>query len=128
LVEFEEPIADPTILYFARVLAYAPDPLLTYANVDQFVGEQEDPPLAIDPELMRVITHDRVTTTRHRRHAGNGGGNRQSGGPMIMLSPVHYLLPLPPGLHNESNELLGFLLRTAGRAFQTESGQPLKSL
>jgi len=40
------------------VLAYAPDPLLTYANVDQLLVRQEDPPLAIDPELMRVITHD----------------------------------------------------------------------
>jgi hypothetical protein len=28
--------------------------------------------------------------------------------PMIKLSPVHYLLPLPPGLHSESGELFGF--------------------
>ena len=27
---------------------------------------------------------------------------------MVQLSPIHYLLPLPPGLHNESNELFGF--------------------
>ena len=107
--EFEEPIADPNDTYFARVLAYAPDPLLTYANVDQLFVRQEDPPLAIDPELMRVITHDESND-----NAGSGAMQEMvaetgsPGRPMIMLSPVHYLLPLPPGLHNESNELFGF--------------------
>jgi hypothetical protein len=28
--------------------------------------------------------------------------------PLIRVSPVHYLLPLPPGLHGESPELFGF--------------------
>ena len=27
---------------------------------------------------------------------------------MVKISPVHYLLPLPPGLHDESPELFGF--------------------
>lgn len=107
--EFEEPIADPNDTYFARVLAYAPDPLLTFPNIDQLQVMQEDPPLAIPPELIRVITNDLLndnagldamqsmpTETADPAH------------PLVKLSPVHYLLPLPPGLHNESNELFGF--------------------
>lgn len=108
--EFEKPIADPNDTYFARVLAYAPDPLLTYRNVDQLFVKQEDPPLAIDPELIRVITHD---------HGNDNAGidamqemMAETGEPsqLIQVSPVHYLLPLPPGLHNESNELFGFFV------------------
>ena len=62
-LEFEEPIRDPNDTYFARVLAYAPDPLLTFPNPDQILVRQDDPPLAIEPELIRVITHGRATTT-----------------------------------------------------------------
>lgn len=107
--EFEEPIADPNDTYFARVLTYAPDPLLAYANMDQLLVKQEEPPLAIDPELIRVITRD---------HGNDGAGidamqemtaeTADPSQPLIKLTPVHYLLPLPPGLHNESNELFGF--------------------
>ena len=107
--EFAEPIQDPNDAYFARVLAYAPDPLLAYPNPDQLLVRQDDPPLAIDPELVRVITH--------------GQGNDNAGldamqamtpetpdpsTPLVKVSPVHYLLPLPPGLHAESPELFGF--------------------
>ena len=109
--EFEEPIADPNDAYFARVLAYAPDPLLTYRNLDQLFVKQEDPPLPIDPELIRVITHD---------HGNDNAGidamqvmtaeTGEPDQPLIPVSPVHYLLPLPPGLHNESNELFGFFV------------------
>lgn len=108
-IEFDEPIRDPNDTYFARVLAYAPDPLLSFPNPDQLVVRQDDPPLAIDPELIRVITH--------------GHGNDNAGidamqamiaetpdpsTPLIQVTPVHYLLPLPPGLHPESPELFGF--------------------
>jgi hypothetical protein len=107
--EFEEPIKDPHDTYFARVLAYAPDPLLAFPNPDQILVRQDDPPLAIDPELIRVITH--------------GQGNDAAGldamqpmtpetpdpsTPLVKISPVHYLLPLPPGTHAESPELFGF--------------------
>ncbi|MDQ3473047.1 MAG: hypothetical protein M3447_04845, partial [Acidobacteriota bacterium] len=97
--EFEKPIADPNDTYFARVLSYAPDPLLTFRNVDQLFVKQEDPPLAIDPELIRVITHD---------HGNDNAGidamqemTAETGEPqaLVPVSPVHYLLPLPPGLH-----------------------------
>ncbi len=86
--------------YFTRVLAYAPDPLLTFPIPDQILVRQDDPPLAIEPELIRVITH--------------GQGNDNAGIdamqpmveetadpsiPLVKVTPVHYLLPLPPGLH-----------------------------
>jgi hypothetical protein len=110
-LEFSEPVKDPNDTCFARVLTYSPDPLLTYPSPDQLLVRQDDPPLAIDPELIRVIT--------------NGHGNDNAGIdamqamvqetsnpalPAIKVSPVHYLLPLPPGLHNESGELLGFFV------------------
>jgi hypothetical protein len=108
-LEFEEPIADPNDTYFARVLGYAPDPLLTFSNVDQLAVKPFDPPLGIDPELVRVITHD-----QNNDNAGIDAMQMMIAEtpdpavPMVQLSPVHYLLPLPPGLHNESNELFGF--------------------
>ncbi len=110
-LEFSEPVQDPNDTCFARVLAYAPDPLLSFANPDQVLVRQDDPPLAIDPEPICVIT--------------KGHGNNRAGidamqpmtaettnpeAPMTKLSPVHYLLPLPRGLHNESPELLGFFV------------------
>jgi hypothetical protein len=108
-LEFEEPIRDPNDTYFGRVLAYAPDPLLSFPNPDQGLVRQDDPPLAIDPELIRVITH--------------GHGNDNAGidamqpmvaetpdpsTPLVKVTPVHYVLPLPPGLQSESPELFGF--------------------
>jgi hypothetical protein len=108
-LEFKEPILDPNDTYFARVLSYAPDPLLSYPSPDQLLVKQDDPPLNLDPELIRVITH--------------GQGNDDAGldamqsmspevgdpaRPMVRVSPVHYLLPLPEGLHSESPELFGF--------------------
>ena len=108
-LEFEEPIRDPNDTYFARVLAYAPDPLLTFPNPDQLLVRQDDPPLAIDPELIRVITHG---------HGNDNAGidamqpmteeTADPSTPLIKVTPVHYLLPLPPGLHSESPELFGF--------------------
>ena len=107
--EFEEPIADPNDIYFVRVLAYAPDPLLTFPNPDQVEVIPEDPPLAISPELVRVVTAESIND-----NAGFDAMQMMTaetpdpGHPMVKLSPVHYLLPLPPGLHNESNDLFGF--------------------
>jgi hypothetical protein len=107
--EFEEPLQDPNDDCFARVLTYAPDPLLSFPNFDQVAVIQDDPPLAIPSELIRVITKD---------HGNDNAGidamqmmmpeNGEPEPPLIKLSPVHYLLPLPPGLHNESGELFGF--------------------
>jgi hypothetical protein len=108
-LEFDGPILDPNDTYFARVLTYAPDPLLSFPSADQLLVTQEDPPLDIDAELVRVIT--------------NGQGNDRAGldamdpmtpetpdplHPLIKVSPVHYLLPVPSWLHSESPELFGF--------------------
>jgi hypothetical protein len=59
----------------------------------------EEPPLAIDPELVRVITP--------------GQPDDEAGLPaMTRLLPSrksdrHFLIPLPPGLHDDSPELFG---------------------
>ncbi len=108
-LEFEEPIRDPNDTYFARVLAYAPDPLLSFPNPDQLLVRQDDPPLAIEPELTRVITEG---------HGNDNAGldamqamteeTADPSTPLVKVTPVHYLLPLPPGLHSESPELFGF--------------------
>ncbi len=110
-LEFEEPIIDPNDTAFARVLGYAPDPLLSFSNLDQLLVRQDDPPLAIDPELIRVIT---------RGHGNDNAGidamqtmtaeTADAERPMHKISPVHYLLPLPPGLHSESGDLFGFFV------------------
>src|SRR6202000_1025919 len=42
--EFEEPIEDPNDAYFARVLTYAPDPLLSFPSPDQISVKQDAPP------------------------------------------------------------------------------------
>ena len=108
-LELDRPVEDPNDTCFARVFAYAPDPLLSFANDDLQVAEVKDPPFAIDPELIRVITAD---------HGNDGAGldamqemraeDVAAPSPMIKASPVHYLLPLPPGLHADSPELFGF--------------------
>ena len=112
-LEFEEPIADPNDTYFARVLNYAPDPLLALPNVDQLFVKPFDPPLGIDPELVRVITNDQNNDNAgidamQMMIAETPDPHASIDAPLVQLSPVHYLLPLPPGLHNESNELFGF--------------------
>jgi len=53
-LEFDAPPADPQDRYFARVLAYGPDPLLLIER--EHVPERREPPLPIDPELIRIIT------------------------------------------------------------------------
>ena len=107
-LEFAEPIADPNDNYFARVLTYAPDPLLSFPNPDQVLVKQDDPPLRTPVAPIRVIT---------KGHGNDNAGLAdmqamipETGDPnaLIPVSPTHYLLPLPEGLHHESNELFGF--------------------
>ena len=62
-VEFEEPVQDSNDLYFARVLAYAPDQLISNNNPELLVPPSE-PSLPIDPEYIRVITPTSLTTIR----------------------------------------------------------------
>src|SRR5690606_30853539 len=61
----------------------------------------EDPPLPIDPEYIRSITPgqtDDMAGLSAMQAMEKASGN----------DDVHYLLPLPPGLHAESPELFGF--------------------
>ncbi len=96
-IELDSPLADARDQYFARVLRNAPDPLLSKDG--DTVAETADPPLAIDPEWIRVIV--------------SGAADDRAGidamQPMIPSdSPLHWSLPLPPGLDANSPELFGF--------------------
>ncbi len=98
-LEFAEPVRDPNDIYFIRLLGYAPDPLLS-DNRPETLLPPDEPPIGLDPELIRVITP--------------GQSDDQAG--LAAMQPLekatnsdrHYLVPLPPGLHAESNELFGF--------------------
>jgi hypothetical protein len=98
-LEFEEPVEDPNDTVFARVLAYSPDQLLSNNNPELFIAPQE-PALPIDPEYMRIITP--------LQSDEKAGLNAMQ--PLIKAtdSNRHYILPLPPGLHAESDEMFGF--------------------
>ncbi len=87
------------ILYFARVLAYAPDQLLSNNNPELLVPPTE-PSLPIDPEYIRVITPGQSDD--------EAGISAMQPMEKAIDSDKHYLLPLPPGLHSESDELFGF--------------------
>lgn len=98
-IEFEEPVKDPKDAYFARVLAYTTDQLISNNHPDLFIAPQE-PSLAIDPEHIRVITQ--------------ASSNDNAGLSAMQLmqkatdSDLHYLLPLPPGIHPDADEMFGF--------------------
>ncbi len=121
-LELEEPPSDPRDGYFARVLARAPDPALLRGGPD--VAEPAEPPLPVDPEPIRTIV--------------SGQSDDQAGlGAMQALlptdSPRHFVLPLPPGLTDDSAELFGFFtyeLRVGHRegwsTAQGRFGRPLR--
>jgi hypothetical protein len=102
--ELSEPLDNPRDTYFARVLSYAPDPVLTGDQVTSGPGPinpPPEPPLPIDPELIRIITP--------------GMSDDRSGLDAMQLlipsdSPLHYAVPLPPGLSADSPELFGFFV------------------
>ncbi|MBZ5655741.1 MAG: hypothetical protein LAO56_10750 [Acidobacteriia bacterium] len=98
-LEMEEPIRDPNDEYFIRFLGYAPDPLLSDDRIETFTP-QEEPPLPIDPELIRVIPQ-------------NATDDEAGLSAMVRLEPagnskVHFLVRLPHGLNPDSPELFGF--------------------
>lgn len=98
-IEFAEPVKDPQDTYFARVLAVAPDQLLSHNHGELLVAPEESM-LPIDPEHIRVVTEG----------ATNDLAGLQAMQPMekSTTSDRHYLLPLPPGLHAEADEMFGF--------------------
>lgn len=104
-VELAEPPLEPQDRYFARVLAHAPDPLLLYpdASVNDIPIRQE-PPLPLDPEPLR-----RITLSSSDDRAGLDAmqplipSNVSPGSPIL-----HWGLPLPPGVSEDSPDLFGF--------------------
>jgi hypothetical protein len=100
-VELTQPLANPAgDAVFARVLAHGADPLLYEATPSQATVQPVEPPLAIDPELIRTIT-------------AASSDDRSGLSAMTMLEPasdsnVHFLLPLPPGVDPSDPDLFGF--------------------
>lgn len=107
-LEFADPIADPHDNYFARVLTYAPDPLLSFPNLDQVFIKQDDPPLRTPIAPIRVITKGHGTDNAGLDDMQPMTPEVVDPDALIQISPIHFLLPLPEGLHNESPELFGF--------------------
>lgn len=98
-VEFKEPIKDKNDLYFARVLGYAPDQLLSNNHPEQLIPPDE-PTLPLDPEYIRIITPEQPDD--------DSGLDAMQPMEASIDSDKHFLLPIPPGLHSESPELFGF--------------------
>jgi hypothetical protein len=98
-LEFSSPPQDPQDGYFARILRNAPDPLLLDPDPGETVPEIAEPPLAIDPELVRKIVPNE----------SDDRAGLDAMQPLIACdSPLHYLLPLPAGMTDSSPELFGF--------------------
>ena len=99
--EFETPPEDPDDTYFARVLAYAPDPYLCRVD-NQLINEiSEDLPFNINEEKIREIIPNMTNDSA-------GMGVMQELIPENAENTKSYLLPLPSGLHSESDDLFGF--------------------
>jgi hypothetical protein len=98
-LEFEEPVTDPNDTIFGRVLAYAPDQLISNNNPELFFAPEE-PQLSIDPEYTHKITP--------LQSDDKAGLNAMQPLTKATDSDRHFLLPIPPGMHNESDELFGF--------------------
>jgi hypothetical protein len=106
-IEFEEPPADPADGYFARALAYGPDPLLAFGpttSPDAIAQDVTEPPLSLDPEPMRLITPGQTADT--------SGLDAMTQLVRALTppgqAPRHFLLPLPSGVADDDPQLFGF--------------------
>jgi hypothetical protein len=97
-LELDGPLENPNDTYFARMLSYAPDPMLTRG---QEVTTPPEPPLPVDPEYIRVI---------HPDQSDDKAGLNAMQQLLPTKSPNHFLVPLPPGLNSRSKELFGFFV------------------
>ena len=100
-IEFEEPLQNPDDDYFAFVKAYAPDPILITGYIP--VPDPKENIPFLPPELIRVITDGQSDDK-----AGLNAWQKLI--PCKEVSPRHFILPLPPGLHADSSELFGFFV------------------
>jgi hypothetical protein len=99
-LEFDRKPEDENDDLFARVLAYAPDQLIS-SNDPSLLEVPVESNLTLDPEYIRVIT-----PASSREHSGLNAMQKME--KSTDKQRHYYLLPLPPGLHHESPELFGF--------------------
>jgi hypothetical protein len=99
-LEFDGKPIDGNDELFARVLAMAPDQLISN-NDPSLLEVPEEGSLPIDPEYIRVIT-----PASGREHSGLNAMQKMA--KSLDTDRHYYLLPLPEGLHHESAELFGF--------------------
>jgi hypothetical protein len=97
-LEFDQPPLDANDSYFLRVINYGPDPLLISHPSD--LPSSPDTPIALDPEPIRVITHDSANDD-----AGLAAMTRLI---PSSTSKVHFLVPLPDGISPSALDLFGF--------------------
>ncbi|MBV8139912.1 MAG: hypothetical protein JO121_30390 [Deltaproteobacteria bacterium] len=98
--ELDGPPLDPSDAYFCRVLAYGPDPMLLETGTK--LPDPAEPPLPIDPELVRTVAPGQSADCAGIEAMQN-----------LVASPTsdrHYLVPLPDYLNPESVELFGFFV------------------
>jgi hypothetical protein len=96
-LEFDRPPDNPRDGIFGRILAHSPDPVLS-----EYIGDPDEtaePPLPIDSELIRTIIPGQ---------SDDGAGLTAMDALLASDSPVHFLLPLPPGMPDDAPELFGF--------------------
>lgn len=98
-LEFDKAPKDKQDSVFCRVLAYSPDQLISN-NHPSLIDIPKEPPLTLNPELIRVVTPD-------SSYDHSGLEAMQQMEKSIDTDRHFYLLSLPPGLHHESQELFG---------------------
>jgi len=128
-VEFAEPAENADDTYFARLLAYAPDPALALHEID-VQKEMDEPAINLDPEIIRIVRPGQV-----KDNAGHDSMQALAGA-TADVDPDgkgirHFLLPLPPGLSADSPELFGFFtyeFRVGHTQWSTAQGFPGRAL
>jgi hypothetical protein len=100
-LEFAEPVLNEADAYFGRVLAHSVDPMLTRIPPEPPPLPYE-PPLALDPELIRVITPGQ---------SADDPGRHALGDQLVQsTSPTKFYLPVPDWLSDADPELFGFFV------------------
>lgn len=126
-LEFDSPPTDPEDTYFCRVLASAPDPYLCRMDMELVSSLNEDLPFNLNPEEIREIIHGMSNDFA-------GIGVMQEMIPENGTDSKTFLVPLPNGLHADSDELFGFFTyevrvghkKEAWSTAQGRYGRPLK--
>lgn len=129
-LEFEEPPQDPDDAYFVRVLNHAPDPLLCRVDAELLGVDYQDASFTIDDEKIRTIIPG-----MNNDYVGMGAMQEMIPEDTVDGKPGRiYMVPLPQGLHANSDELFGFFTyeirvghkRTSWSTAQGRYGRPLR--